>query len=66
MKYLSTFNESLFQAVECYQAMDNGLAKRFLEAVEQAKREIRQFRPRISCWALAEANKKTKMIRTRG
>jgi len=46
MKYLSTFNESLFRAIEHYSAIDKNLARRFVEAVDQAREEIIRF-PKI-------------------
>jgi plasmid stabilization system protein ParE len=46
MKYLSTFNESLFHAVDYYRTIDKKLAIRFFDAVDEAKRQISQF-PKI-------------------
>jgi len=43
MKYLSTFSQSLVQAVDYYTAIDKKLALRFFESVEHAKREIIRF-----------------------
>jgi hypothetical protein len=34
MKYLSTFNEGFYQAIEYYKAIDVVLARRFVESVE--------------------------------
>ncbi len=46
MKYLSTFNESLFYAVDYYRAIDKKLAIRFFDSIDEAKRQISQF-PKI-------------------
>lgn len=43
MKYLSTFNQGLFDAIAHYKAIDPVLAKRFVEAVDQARIHIERF-----------------------
>jgi plasmid stabilization system protein ParE len=46
MKYLSTFSDSLYQAIDRYHAIDKKLARRFVEAVDHATQEVIRF-PKI-------------------
>lgn len=46
MKFLTTFSEDFLNAVDYYAAIDKKLARRFIEAVDCAQREIIRF-PKI-------------------
>lgn len=46
MRFLRSFHVSFHQAVDYYSAIDRRLAQRFIDAVENAQRDIMQF-PKI-------------------
>ena len=46
MKFLRSFNQALVEAVDYYKAIDPRLAKRFVDAVDEAQKSIDAF-PKI-------------------
>jgi len=46
MKFLRSFNKSFLGAVNYYAAIDKNLARRFIDAVDRAQKEIERF-PKI-------------------